>query len=68
MKVITPRPMKVIAAYPCLGKTTISQANKDRCFDLELHESRATRYMYSNRQLLMNLKVRSLRLPSSESG
>lgn len=48
MKVITPRPMKVIAAYPCLGKTTIYQANKDRCFDLEFNESRATRYMYGN--------------------
>lgn len=46
MKVITSRPIKVIAAYPCLGKTTIYQANKDKCFDLEFNESRATRYMY----------------------
>ncbi len=34
--------MKIIAAYPCLGKTTIYNLNKDRCFDREFNESRST--------------------------
>ena len=34
--------MKIIAAYPCLGKTTIYNLNKDKCFDREFNESRST--------------------------
>lgn len=37
--------MKIIAAYPCLGKTTIYKLNKDRCFDCEFNESRAAMQM-----------------------
>lgn len=33
--------MKIIAAYPCLGKTTITKLNKERCFDREFCESRS---------------------------
>lgn len=33
--------MQIIAAFPCLGKTTISKLNKDKCFDREFCESRS---------------------------
>ena len=32
--------MKIISAYPCLGKTTITNSNKERFFDREFFESR----------------------------
>ena len=32
----------LISAFPCMGKTTITNLNRDRCFDLELYETRAT--------------------------
>ena len=32
--------MEIISAYPCLGKTTITNSNKDRFFDREFFESR----------------------------
>lgn len=32
--------MKIISAYPCLGKTTISNSDKERFFDREFFESR----------------------------
>ena len=32
--------MKIISAYPCLGKTTITNSNKKRFFDREFFESR----------------------------
>ena len=34
--------MQVIAAYPCLGKTTLGNLNKDIIFDREFNESRST--------------------------
>lgn len=33
---------KLIAAYPCLGKTTLSQLNRTTIFDREFNESRST--------------------------
>lgn len=36
---------KIISAYPCLGKTTIGNLNKDRIFDREFNESRSVRGM-----------------------
>ena len=42
--------MKIIAAYPCLGKTTIYQLNKDKCFDREFNESRSTLGMTQEQQ------------------
>lgn len=32
--------MKIISAYPCLGKTTIANTNKEKFFDREFFESR----------------------------
>ena len=32
--------MKIISAYPCLGKTTIANSDKERFFDREFFESR----------------------------
>lgn len=32
--------MKIISAYPCLGKTTIANSNKEKFFDREFFESR----------------------------
>ena len=34
--------MEIIAAYPCLGKTTLYKLNKDIIFDREFNESRST--------------------------
>ena len=42
--------MKIIVAYPCLGKTTIYQLNKDKCFDREFCESRSTLGMTQEQQ------------------
>ena len=42
--------MQIIAAYPCLGKTTIYQLNKDKCFDREFCESRSTLGMTPEQQ------------------
>lgn len=36
---------KIIAAYPCLGKTTIGNLNRDFVFDREFNESRSTHGM-----------------------
>lgn len=32
--------MKIISTYPCLGKTTIANSNKEKFFDREFFESR----------------------------
>lgn len=32
---------KLIAAYPCMGKTTLTNLNRDRLFDREIFESRS---------------------------
>lgn len=32
--------MKIISAYPCLGKTTIASSNEEKFFDREFFESR----------------------------
>lgn len=32
--------MKIISAYPCLGKTTIANSDKEKFFDREFFESR----------------------------
>ena len=32
--------MKIISAYPCLGKTTIANSNEEKFFDREFFESR----------------------------
>ena len=36
---------KIVAAYPCLGKTTIANSNRERFFDREFFESRSTKNM-----------------------
>ena len=33
---------KIISAFPALGKTTLTQNNKEIFFDYEIYESRAT--------------------------
>ena len=35
----------IISAFPCLGKTTLTNQNKDKYFDAEIYESRATKGM-----------------------
>lgn len=35
----------IISAFPCLGKTTLTNQNKERYFDAEIYESRATKGM-----------------------
>ena len=37
--------LQVIAAYPCLGKTTLYQLNKKNVIDSEFNESRSTQNM-----------------------
>ncbi|GAB2022843.1 hypothetical protein RyT2_19170 [Pseudolactococcus yaeyamensis] len=36
---------RIIAAFPCLGKTTLYSLNKDKMFDREFNESRSVRGM-----------------------
>jgi len=36
---------KIIAAYPCLGKTTLSKISKNRFLDMEFNESSKTKMM-----------------------
>lgn len=36
---------KIIAAYPCLGKTTLSKISKKRFLDMEFNESSKTKMM-----------------------
>lgn len=33
----------IISAFPCLGKTTLTNRNKEKYFDFEVYESRATK-------------------------
>lgn len=35
----------IISAFPCLGKTTLTNQNKEKYFDAELYESKATKGM-----------------------
>lgn len=35
----------IVSAFPCLGKTTLTSQNKERYFDMEIYESRATKGM-----------------------
>lgn len=35
----------IISAFPCLGKTTLTNQNKEKYFDAEIYESRATKGM-----------------------
>lgn len=47
---------KIIAAYPCLGKTTIGNLNRDFIFDREFNESRSIRGMSrSNKEKFFKL-------------
>lgn len=36
---------RIIAAYPCLGKTTLSKISKNRFLDMEFNESSKTKMM-----------------------
>ena len=40
----------IISAFPCLGKTTLTNQNKDIYFDSEIYESRATKGMSESQQ------------------
>lgn len=40
----------IISAFPCLGKTTLTNQNKDIYFDAEIYESRATKGMSESQQ------------------
>lgn len=40
----------IISAFPCLGKTTLTNQNKDIYFDAEICESRATKGMSESQQ------------------
>lgn len=40
----------VVSAFPCLGKTTLTNNRKDLYFDAEIYESRATKNMGINQQ------------------
>ena len=35
----------IISAFPCLGKTTLTNQNKEKYFDAEIYETRATKGM-----------------------
>ena len=35
----------IVSAFPCLGKTTLTNQNRDIYFDAEIYESRATKGM-----------------------
>lgn len=36
---------RIISAFPCLGKTSLTQKYKNIYFDFEIYESRATKGM-----------------------
>jgi len=40
----------IISAFPCLGKTTLTSQNKEKYFDAELYESKATKGMSQEEQ------------------
>lgn len=40
----------IISAFPCLGKTTLTNQNKEKYFDAEIYESRATKGMFESEQ------------------
>ena len=40
----------IISAFPCLGKTTLTNQNKEKYFDAEIYESRATKGMSKSKQ------------------
>lgn len=40
----------IISAFPCLGKTTLTNQNKEKYFDAEIYESRATKGMSKSEQ------------------
>ena len=40
----------IVSAFPCLGKTTLTNQNKDIYFDAEIYESRATKGMSESQQ------------------
>ena len=40
----------IISAFPCLGKTTLTNQNKEKYFDAEIYESRATKGMSESEQ------------------
>lgn len=40
----------IISAFPCLGKTTLTNQNKEKYFDAEVYESRATKGMSKSEQ------------------
>lgn len=40
----------IISAFPCLGKTTLTNQNKEKYFDAEIYESRATKGMSKSNQ------------------
>ena len=40
----------IISAFPCLGKTTLTNQNKEKYYDAEIYESRATKGMSNNEQ------------------
>ena len=40
----------IISAFPCLGKTTLTNQNKEKYYDAEIYESRATKGMSNSEQ------------------
>ena len=40
----------IISAFPCLGKTTLTNQNKEKYLDVELYESKATKGMSESDQ------------------
>lgn len=40
----------IISAFPCLGKTTLANQNKEKYLDAEIYESRATKGMSNSEQ------------------
>lgn len=40
----------IISAFPCLGKTTLTNQNKEKYYDAEIYESRATKGMSDSEQ------------------
>ena len=40
----------IISAFPCLVKTTLTNQNKEKYYDAEIYESRATKGMSNNEQ------------------
>ena len=51
----------IISAFPCLGKTTLTNQNKEKYFDAEIYESRATKGMSESEQKEF-FKANALRL------